>query len=671
MQARSATWVSLYADLGHRTEYKAVIAGTEYGEDKINASAPVISRTLFADTLSIGETNTATLSMTLSPQGVIPKMADIVIYMRLRSADGTTVSEWLPQGTFYIDTRKTDAYGWMSLECFDGMLKAEQTFINPDSESGEWPITMADAVAEICTRIGVTLDSRTVLHTGSDYVVDYPNDLTMREVLGYIGAAHGGSWIITPTNELRLVVFSSPGASADLAIGQSCVGFNSSAAVVISRVTLYDDTGNSYTAGDDSGYHIEADCPYATQTLADNLCNPADGTLYGAVYRPYEAFTAYLDPAYELGDTVSVNGVTSVLATVVVTQGAGHTADISAPMSFEAEHEYPYLSKIAREAQRAVKLNSPYYGVAISRRNGLEIKKTDNTSEAIFNSDVLAMRSVVDGQMKDAIFFDSDKRKYHISGDVLIDGTLSSDANFTDSIYAERGNVSELTVDYIDTSKRVKKYLLGDTSDDNHFVGHDMEIQFITASVKMDEDGVTPLEEQLENRYGDLLYWNGDISQATIDANGYPFLDDVQLYTQVEETDWPVMVYQRVSQVKRSMEFAYDPETENYLPNDIYGTGSDPDNPSYGKGRIMQDTDEFKMIYTTSKGKETGIYHRDDGFSDVSQRRASITVDTSAGSITISPEGSLATQIVINYTENNGVLTLTWPDGEQFTVGVT
>ncbi|MDO4381428.1 MAG: hypothetical protein Q4D20_11225, partial [Clostridia bacterium] len=50
-----------------------------------------------------------------------------------------------------------------------------------------------------------TLDSRTVLKTGSAYQVDYPTNYTMTQILGFIGACNGGNWVITPENKLRLI----------------------------------------------------------------------------------------------------------------------------------------------------------------------------------------------------------------------------------------------------------------------------------------------------------------------------------------------------------------------------------------------------------------------------------------------------------------------------------
>ena len=64
---------------------------------------------------------------------------------------------------------------------------------------------MKSGVEEIAYRIGVGIDLRTRIKTGADYVVPYPSGKTMSQVLGYIGACHGGNWIITEENLLRLV----------------------------------------------------------------------------------------------------------------------------------------------------------------------------------------------------------------------------------------------------------------------------------------------------------------------------------------------------------------------------------------------------------------------------------------------------------------------------------
>ena len=285
-------------------------------------------------------------------------------------------------------------------------------------------------------------------------------------------------------------------------------------------------------------------------------------------------------------------------------------------------------------------------------------------SEAVFNSDILSMRAMVDGVMKDCIYFDTTAQRYRLSGDVLIDGSLQSDATMTDALYAEQGDVAQLTVDWIDTGKRIYKYLKKDTSPDFHFVGHTTTIQFIASTVIMEDD--VPLTEQLYNRYGMPLYWQKDITDASI-VNGYPYIDDLRVYTTTNNTGFPVIVYRYKDGIMREITFKQDPDTGYWFPTDIYGQGTD-DMHINGRGKILKTTDSFELSYTTSSGTVTGVYMRNDGFVDVIHRRAGIRIDTTNKNIEVTPEGELADTFIIGYAENGNELTLTWPDGKSFKV---
>ena len=123
-------------------------------------------------------------------------------------ADGTEelTSEWIPQGVFYIDTRKVSAnYNGipvLTLHGFDAMLKAEQ-----DYSSNE---TVGDAkdkayVQSIADSIGVEVDPRTWEVMGQGRVIPMPLGYTMREILGYIASAYVGAFVMTEQGKLRLV----------------------------------------------------------------------------------------------------------------------------------------------------------------------------------------------------------------------------------------------------------------------------------------------------------------------------------------------------------------------------------------------------------------------------------------------------------------------------------
>ena len=134
----------------------------------------------------------------------------------------------------------------------------------------------------------------------------------------------------------------------------------------------------------------------------------------------------------------------------------------------------------------------------------------------------------------------------------IITQTIISNSVVTKSLYAERGDIAQLTVDWLSTSKKVMKYLNGDTSDDNYLEAHEQGIELKTASVV--KSGDTPLTELLKDRHGNQLYWQKDISYAEI-IDGFPYVNGKQVYMDTEETEYPARVYKYTTTTKLKINF--------------------------------------------------------------------------------------------------------------------
>lgn len=427
MRHRTDRWVKLAARGRFQMEAKARIGGVDY----LKISAPKIDRSLMSSPLSVGNCTSATLSLSILTDDEIKSTSPVVIMGRL--TDGNIYSEWMEFGTFFIDQRDTSFEGLLSIECYDAMLKANQAYLDGSDSSANWPKTMKAVVEEVAYRIGVGIDPRTKINTGADYVVPYPSGKTMIQVLGDIGACHGGNWIITEENLLRLVplvtapdetfhvishdyekVKTSDGhlliykeqtvfnavlpeptgeapdsvipithyitdeygnavitpeghylvwaadGSADAVDGLInipvvCGQITTGTKVTITGVSMGNDGGGSYTAGDDSGTVLTIESnPYATQGICDALY----AAFNGLVYFPYTATKALYDPATELGDQVKIGDmVHSVLYTSTLDFDLNFRSDISAPNSAELSEEYPFLSEIQKLKQTTEQLN--------------------------------------------------------------------------------------------------------------------------------------------------------------------------------------------------------------------------------------------------------------------------------------------------------------------------
>ena len=223
-----------------------------------------------------------------------------------------------------------------------------------------------------------------------------------------------------------------------------------------------------------------------------------------------------------------------------------------------------------------------------------------------------------------------------------------------DELSADYGAVADLTVARLRTDwARARRWLNGDTSELRYLSVHDEQIDFISATT----DGSRSSQLVVEGR----RFWWRDEAHSSM--------------TCLKETDWPVMVYLYDELVKASFRFVVSTDAlgrETAAPLLRFGAGiprSEDPTGTWGRGRLNKTTDSLELVYRTRHGEDVGLWLRDDGFADLTQRRASVRLDSAGGTVTLLPEGELAQPVVLGLTEaQDGTLTLTWPDGQQFTV---
>lgn len=497
MQTVSSTYKQIFRQAGHVTEVKAELDGSSFGMDSIYSVRQQLR--LFSGSVpEIGNACASTLELSVIPNGALPRMAEIQLHTRLLSFDEMESSEWIPAGTFYADTKSKAQDGeHLKFTAFDSMMKADQPYLEKSTISS-WPADEADVVDDIADLMGVTVDSRTVL---AGYEVPIPQqDWTAREVLGWIAAANGGNWIITPNNELLLIKLE--GITSLLGTDTSHAILMGDSLIVLSTGIKYEDTrdllsededtaikfGNdfvvmngrgrdgsyansndgqnvqknarnmqnlgmlqpfsgvklwwsrettyedqevevegetttekaaieqAYFAGDDTGRVLEADCPWATQVMADAILTQIEGYVWqGAVVEGAE-----ITPAAELGDPVICDGVAFPLCSLDVTYDGAYAPTISAPADEEVDYEYHYESETQRQLNRKATLGENYYGFRVTRENGIEVVNIvdgTETTRMILNSNVQAFYNA-DGIA--ALYFDPVAGKYKFRGDVII-----------------------------------------------------------------------------------------------------------------------------------------------------------------------------------------------------------------------------------------------------------
>lgn len=201
--------------------YRTILAGDHYFETQIiihgsNDNLTVSGSSILSLTRSrkgfsgnspaVGAAISATMDLTIvKPTNfTIPKRAQIDVQICAKNASQT--SDWLAQGTYFIDVRKErstrSGVSILEISAYDSMIKAEADY--PDTEH-DWPYKDKLVVAEIASTIGVTVDSRTNAFLTAGDMIQLPAEYTMRETLEQIAAANGGNFVITNDNKLLFV----------------------------------------------------------------------------------------------------------------------------------------------------------------------------------------------------------------------------------------------------------------------------------------------------------------------------------------------------------------------------------------------------------------------------------------------------------------------------------
>lgn len=382
----------------------------------------------------------------------------------------------------------------------------------------------------------------------------------------------------------------------------------------ISRVTLLVDDENSLTAGDDTGMEVIASCPHATQPMVNALLQ----TMKGYQYQAYEAGAANIDPAAELGDGVTVGGIYSPLSKLS-DDGRGY-AGISSPGEAEMEDEYPAGGYITQEFNRKIAETRSTITKTSEEINlkveGIDGRVSDITQTVDGISLSVTSASNPDGQTTATITLKVGPNNYtgyiKLDGNVDVSGQLSADA-----LYSAFGEIADLSVNRLSTSRRVVKYLAKDTTDDNFIRVEGQSLEFVAGIAKS-------TTEQAKNPNGELIYWEADPAGASIGADGYPYANGERIFTTTKQTSWPVMVYQYEEQVKRAISFQSD--GQYYYPVDVFGAG---DTNGKQRGFLVKRQNSLELTYETSLGKLLGLAARDDGYMDLMGLRKSTALDFS------------------------------------------
>nr|WP_091014773.1 polymer-forming cytoskeletal protein [Paenibacillus amylolyticus] len=473
----------LYTDYLRRPDrefiVKALVQSEEYDSSKI-VDFSIENSLSLNDGFEIGTAIPSKLTIRLRTNEVIPANARIVPYLSLSMAGMTWLqaqypwqdmhvswtgdgTDWLPLGEFFVDGREKVNDVWTFI-CYDKLVFADVAYIS----SLTYPTTQRAVFNEICNRLGWTYDSSVVINPAYQIQAG-PAGYSMRQVLSYIASANSASIYIDKAGTVKFKRFTAADTPVfDMTTADYVQVKQTNPVKTYTRVVVTYNTEDElqYEAGTgDDNHTLYVENPFATQAVTNGLLAALNGFSYLPLTMDARGF-----PQLEQGDgigfeqqegttwdeTVSTWQDTHIpwdgimrYKTVILHQvfnfAGGLRMTLEAPSVSEQQSEFvvdgTLTTAVNKLNKEVVKEGKSYYGVTITRTDGLTIEREDHASKVILNSDKMSFQA--DGQ--DAIYFDIPSRRYKFNGtleatDGVFTGTLQGvDGTFTGNLSAAGG----------------------------------------------------------------------------------------------------------------------------------------------------------------------------------------------------------------------------------------
>jgi hypothetical protein len=409
------------------------------------------------DDFTLGTAISSILNISIRTVETIPAGAKIIPYIRLNGSSGTT--EWLKLGEYYVDSRVMNNRVWQ-FTCYDRLIFGQVEYIS----NLNYPTTMQAVWDEACGLLGTTSDVSVVINPDYTFQVA-PTGHMLREVLGYIAAAHVSSVKMTKDGTIGWATFKASSTPVDkITASDYSSAPQTNPSKKFTRIVVK--SGSDAEATEiEVGVGEEANTltlinPYITQSMLNDMYTVFNGFRYIPFTMDWRCF-----PNIEVGDTIEAEMFTVLtwieatmpwqtadfpwrdlptFCTVVlrnkISYKGGLRAVSSASSTSTQQSELTFKGTIRNQLEQldtnTLKEGKNYYGVTMHRDYGIKVDSTSGSS-ALFNGDQLSMQA----NGVDCIYFNT------LTGKYCINGTLEAvDGQFSGTVYAEKIDTSNAKI---------------------------------------------------------------------------------------------------------------------------------------------------------------------------------------------------------------------------------
>lgn len=276
-------------------EIKALVVNITYDNTKV-IDIEIDDSLILSEEFTIGTVVSSHMTISIRTSDVIASNAKIIPYVRLNGIDG--YSEWIKLGEFYVDTRNYQN-GVSIFSCYDILILSQQPYVSALT----FPTSMQAVFNEICTLLGVTIDSSVVINPS--YMINTkPIGYNMHDILSYMSMAHASSIQITKNGALGFIKFSMGLFRTPINTSQYITAEQTNPTKTYTKfICTYSAKGDTYTAGSGTADQtLNLNNPFIDQNILNNICT----ALSGFSYTPYTmnwTGCIYL----EVGDLIQIN----------------------------------------------------------------------------------------------------------------------------------------------------------------------------------------------------------------------------------------------------------------------------------------------------------------------------------------------------------------------------
>lgn len=348
--------------------------------------------------------------------------------------------DWDILGTFYVFKQQNNNDGTVTLQCFDGFQMMNDPYI-PAQKNGTFQQFYDDIRAQ-CQAKGIIVDEET-FEAEMNPVLEWNQDCTLREAIGYLAGLQGGFATFGDDNTLGISYF---GYNDEVLLTSELLSRTTTSAGetmvdgIVCTVNLKQDT---MEAGE-GGQSLYMYNPFMTQELLDNIFSQYRGIRYtGAMVQ------ARWDPSLVPGEFVRIMTDSEYMNYVAMNNAMANSAGKTAAEILNLKKEINAVGKSLLVSTQKITFGGE---TTVEIRSHL-MTETEKANAPLSPSDAKFRVVTADLIRTKELIAQKAEIEDLKTTNALIKNLQAADATITGKVTAAEANIESVKADYVKASE--------------------------------------------------------------------------------------------------------------------------------------------------------------------------------------------------------------------------